>query len=237
MVSINTDCGEQSTSFFYDVEQNILPFVQLANVGCLFHGGDEAATKIVIEYCSHKNIKIGVHPSFPDRENFGRKELLWDDDDLHQLLRDQIVYLFSVCKEFKTRPEYLKLHGALSSISMKDIRFATSIIKFMKKEGRDLPLLVPAISEIRNVCLENNYQCFSEIFADRGYDPEGHLLKRSKDGALITNDKLAADRILSMIKCQSIITNDGKKIPCDIDSICIHSDTPNAPKMAHFFVL
>ena len=204
---INCDLGEGIGN-----DALIIPFITSANIACGYHAGDIDTMHQTIAICLKHNVSIGAHPSFLDRENFGRTEINLPVDDLYELLTQQLIIFSEVADIFDKTINHVKPHGALYNMSAKDAFIANIIAKAVN--DFDSNLILYGLSGSHSISEANRMglKTASEVFADRTYQDDGSLTPRSKHDALIID----AD----------------KMIPIKAETICIHGDGKHAVEFA-----
>ena len=227
-ININCDLGEKSKHHSNKHDPDLLEIVNSANIACGYHAGDEATMSKVIDISIKNDVSIGAHPSFNDPENFGRKRINLNSDEVKKLIFDQYEILQTVASKYSENVTHIKPHGALNNMACEDIDLATTIAKAINEISKDMIYLVPTGSKMETAAKKLNMKIACEIFADRNYEDDGNLVSRSKSNALITDPEQAKIHVLQMVKSQSINCLSGKQIPCKIDSVCIHGDNKSS---------
>jgi len=227
-ININCDLGEKSKFHSTENDPDLLNIVNSANIACGYHAGDEATMSKVIDISIKNDVSIGAHPSFNDPDNFGRKRINLNSDEVKKLIFDQYEILQTVASKYSENVTHIKPHGALNNMACEDIDLATTIAKAINEISKDMIYLVPTGSKMETAAKKLNMKIACEIFADRNYEDDGNLVSRSKSNALITDPEQAKTHVLQMIKNQSINCFSGKQIPCEIDSVCIHGDNKSS---------
>jgi UPF0271 protein len=185
-----------------------------------------------IEISKKNSASIGAHPSFKDRENFGRKRLNLSPIEITKLITEQINILSTIATRKGMKVTHVKPHGALNNMACENYELAKTISESIIKVSKDLIFLVPAGSEMEKAGKKLGMKIAAEIFADRNYEDNGNLISRSKKNAIITDPKIAEQHIIKMVQNQSLNCYSGKQIPCEIDSVCVHGDGQNAVETA-----
>ena len=229
-ININCDLGEKSKHHSNKHDPDLLNIVNSANVACGYHAGDDESMNQVVEISKKNGVSIGAHPSFNDPENFGRKRMNLSSSEIKKLIFDQYGILQEIASKHGENVTHIKPHGALNNMACEDIDLATTLAKAINEISKDLIYLVPTGSKMHEAAKKLNMRIACEIFADRNYEDDGNLVSRKKQNALITNPDEAKQHVLSMVKNQALNCFSGKKIPCEIDSVCIHGD--NASSLA-----
>ena len=223
-ININCDLGEKSKFHSTKYDPDLLKIVNSANIACGFHAGDEETMKNTIEISKKNNVSIGAHPSFNDPLNFGRKRMSLSRNEIKKLIIDQYEILQGIAENLDTVVTHIKPHGALNNMACEDLNLSRILAETIFNIDKNLIYLVPTGSKMETAAMEFNMKIACEIFADRNYEDDGNLVSRSKADAIITDPEKCKKHVLEMVKNQSLNCLSGKKIPCQIDSICIHGD-------------
>ena len=231
-ININCDLGESSKLHSTKNDPLLLNIVNSANIACGYHAGDKKTMEKTIEISKINKVSVGAHPSFDDKENFGRKRIKLPPVEISNLIIDQINLLSEIAINKKMKVTHVKPHGALNNMACEDYELAKIISESIIKVSKDLIFLVPAGSQMERAGKKLGMKVASEIFADRNYEDDGSLVSRSKKNAMITDPKIAEKHITKMVQNQALNCYSGKKIPCEIDSVCVHGDGLNAVNTA-----
>ncbi len=221
-IDINSDVGEGIGN-----EAALLPFLSSCNIACGGHAGDDTTLQEVIRLASIHKVKIGAHPSYPDRSNFGRKTLNISKKELTQSVSDQIWKVKTFAERQHQKIHHIKPHGALYNQAAVNEEIAKLIIDVICDIDDTLLLYVPYKSVIENIAQSKIRTC-TEGFADRNYKDDYTLVQRSEPKALIKDPDKVIQHVLPMVKEQMVHTVTGKKIPFTIDTLCVHGDTSTA---------
>ena len=227
-ININCDLGEKSKHHSTKHDPDLLGIVNSANIACGYHAGDEETMNNTILISKKNSVSIGAHPSFNDPENFGRKRINLNEKEIIKLIIDQYEILQKIAEKHNEKVTHIKPHGALNNMACEDINLAITLAKAINGINRDLIYLVPTGSKMEIAAKKLNMKIACEIFADRNYEDDGNLVSRSKPNALIIDPEEAKKHVLSMVKNQALNCLSGKKIPCKIDSVCIHGDNQSS---------
>ena len=231
-ININCDLGESSKLHSTKNDPLLLNIVNSANIACGYHAGDKRTMEKTIEISKINKVSVGAHPSFDDKENFGRKRIKLPPVEISNLIIDQINLLSEIAINKKMKVTHVKPHGALNNMACEDYELAKIISESIIKVSKDLIFLVPAGSQMERAGKKLGMKVASEIFADRNYEDDGSLVSRSKKNAMITDPKIAEKHITKMVQNQALNCYSGKKIPCEIDSVCVHGDGLSAVNTA-----
>ena len=227
-ININCDLGEKSKFHSIENDPDLLNIVNSANIACGYHAGDDESMNQVVEISKKNGVSIGAHPSFNDPENFGRKRINLSSSEITKLIIDQYEILQKVAEKNGENVIHIKPHGALNNMACENFDLATTISKSINNIDKNIIFLVPTGSQMEIAAKKLNMKIACEIFADRNYEDDGNLVSRKKQNALITDPDEAKKHVLSMVKNQALNCFSGKKIPCEIDSVCIHGDNESS---------
>ena len=223
-ININCDLGEKSKHHSNKYDPDLLEIVNSANVACGYHAGDEATMNEVVQISKKNGVSIGAHPSFNDPENFGRSRINLSENEIKKLIIDQYEILQKIALKNGENVTHIKPHGALNNMACEDINLANILAKTIYSIDKELIYLVPTGSKMEIAAKKLNMKIACEIFADRNYEEDGNLVSRKKPNALIIDPEEAKKHVLTMVQEQALNCYSGKKISCEIDSICIHGD-------------
>ncbi len=231
-ININCDLGESSKLHTTENDPILLEIVNSANIACGYHAGDKPTMEKTIEISKKNKVSIGAHPSFDDKENFGRKRINLPSADIKKLIIDQINILNNIANNKGMKVTHVKPHGALNNMACEDYDLAKIISEAIIETNQSLIFLVPTGSQMEKAGKKLGIKVAAEIFADRNYEDNGNLISRSKKNAMITDPELAKKHVIKMVESQALNCFSGKQIACDIDSICVHGDGKNAVNTA-----
>ena len=223
-ININCDLGEKSKHHSNKYDPDLLEIVNSANVACGYHAGDDESMNQVVQISKKNGVSIGAHPSFNDPENFGRSRINLSEEEIKKLIIDQYEILQKIASDHDEKVTHIKPHGALNNMACEDINLANILAKTIYSINKDLIYLVPTGSKMEIAAKKLDMKIACEIFADRSYEDDGNLVSRKKPHALITDPEEAKKHVLTMVQNQALNCYSGKKIPCKIDSVCIHGD-------------
>ena len=232
IIDINSDMGELNHLLADGTYEKLMDHVTSINVACGGHAGDDEMMAAMVVMAKDKDIKIGAHPSYPDKENFGREEM--EDIDPNELLdsiRDQIEKLVDIASENEMELTHVKPHGALYNLAVNNEEISQTIAEAIIDVDSSYKAVGLAGSKMLTVFDALGLDTISEGYVDRTYEADGTLRSRKFDDALITDPQKAADQMKEMLN-GNIIAVDGTSVPINISSVCVHSDTPNAVDIA-----
>jgi UPF0271 protein len=223
IIDINADVGEGLNN-----EVQLMPYLSSCNIACGSHAGDEQIMTKVVKLAKKHKVKIGAHPSFPDKQNFGRQIVHMSCADLYTSLKQQVRQLMKVLRTEHVTLHHIKPHGALYNLATIDEKTANVIIEVVKSIALPLYLYVPYGSVIANLAQKENIKITYEAFADRNYNNDLTLVSRSQDNAIITDPDNVFRHVYNMISEQKVKTINGVEVGIKADTFCVHGDNPKA---------
>lgn len=226
-IDINCDLGEGCPN-----DAELMRLISSANIACGGHAGDIETMKQTIALAIENNVAVGAHPSYPDRENFGRTDMDHSFDEIVEIVTEQISALSEISSRLGTKLYHVKPHGALYNRSARDPEIAAAIAKAVFSFDKNLVLYGLAGSVSLSEAERAGLRTASEVFADRTYLPDGSLTPRSRPNALITDPRTAAGQAIQMVKEGRVITADGSPVSINAETICVHGDGKTAVPIA-----
>tara|TARA_R110002126_G_scaffold211115_1_gene357643 strand:+ start:263 stop:1006 length:744 start_codon:yes stop_codon:yes gene_type:complete len=223
IIDINCDVGEGIGN-----EADLFPMISSCNIACGGHAGSKESIRQSIELALKYNVRVGAHPSYPDRENFGRVSMNISDGDLIKSIRNQLKLFMTECNELGATLHHIKPHGALYNDFAKCEHLANVFLRAISTYKDKVILYVPYGSVVELLAKANNFSIMKEAFADRNYNNDLSLVSRKQDNALISNGKDVLEHLVLMSNENQVRTVNGEKIPIEADTFCIHGDTPSA---------
>lgn len=227
-IDLNSDLGESFGAYRIGADEDLLGLISSANVACGFHGGDPREMERTVAEAARRGVGVGAHPGFPDLVGFGRREIAATPDEVRTDTLYQIGALDAFCRAAGTRLQHVKAHGALDTIATKNVTVAEAIVAAVRAYDPTLPVLCRPDSHLFHAAEAAGVPIAREGFADRAYEADGDLVSRRKPGAMITDPALAAERMRRLVLHGELETIDGQVFALEVDSICVHSDTPGA---------
>ena len=213
-------------------EEALMPFIHSANIACGYHAGNAATMRQVIRLCLQHNVKIGAHPSFLDRENFGRTAMQLPVSEIYTLITGQLKIINAIALECCATLHHVKPHGALYNMAAADSALAKVIAQAVMDFDASLIYYGLAGSVMITEAKKIGLQTFNEVFADRTYQDDGTLTPRSKPNALLTDITDVQKQVLKFVKENKVTTVTGQDIFIQADTICIHGDGTHAVDFA-----
>ena len=231
-IDINSDMGELNHLLADGTYEKLMDHVTSINVACGGHAGDPEMMNVMVALAKSKGVKLGAHPSFADKENFGREVIEdFDPNELLDTIRDQIETLVDIASEHEMELSHVKPHGALYNLAVNNEEISQTIAEAIIDVNSSFKAVGLAGSKMITVFDELGLDVISESYVDRMYEADGTLRSRKFDDALITDPEKAANQMKSMLN-GNIVAVDGTAFQVKIQSVCVHSDTPNAVEIA-----
>ncbi len=228
-IDINCDVGEGLGN-----EKHIMPYINSCNIACAAHAGTHEIIDEVISLAKLHNVKIGAHPSFPDRENFGRKIMDISFTELQESIRSQIQLVKSKTEKHGESLHHVKPHGALYNIAAKDAKYAKIIVDELLALKESIYLYAPYNSVIAKLAIKSGIEVKYEAFIDRSYNDDLSLVSRSLPNAIIKVNELAFQQLKQMMTSEKVISIQGNTIQIKADTFCVHGDHENAIELLQY---
>ena len=225
-MKLNCDLGESFGMWKMGLDEQVMPHIDMANIACGFHAGDADVMANTLALAKQYKVMVGAHPSYPDKQGFGRRSMAMSEKELTNCLHYQIAAIDGVAKSLGIELEYVKPHGALYNDMMAKSDVRESILQALSGYYRPLKLMLQATPEIgRHKAHAKRFQVevLCEAFADRCYADDGKLLSRSKAGAVHNKEKMLSQ--VKQLKEQGTVTTiSGNTLSLAVDSLCVHGD-------------
>lgn len=223
VVDLNADLGEGCAS-----DEALLQLVSSANIACGFHAGDAQTMRQSVRWALKYGVAIGAHPSFPDRENFGRTAMRLPPETVYAQVVYQLGALAAITRAEGGQMVHVKPHGMLYNQAATDAILADAIARAVHTINPGLRLVGLAGSELIRAGEQLGLQTRQEVFADRRYQSDGTLVPRSQPDAMIESDELALDQTLAMVQQGKVLSREGLWVPVSADTVCLHGDGEHA---------
>jgi UPF0271 protein len=226
-MKLNCDMGESFGRFKLGNDAGVIPHIHMANIACGFHAGDHNVMEETVLAAKKHGVEIGAHPSYPDLQGFGRRDMGVSADEIRRMVIYQAGALDAFCRAAGTSLSYVKAHGAMANKVMIDNDLFTGVLKAVADYNRDLKLMVqgtPRWQEHQALASEYGVSLIWEGFADRAYEEDGSLRNRRLSGAVLSGEEIL-NRVESLCQNNPIVAVSGKELQFPIDSLCVHGDT------------
>lgn len=231
-IDLNSDMGEGFGPWKMGDDEGILDIVSSANVACGFHAGDPEIMARVFAEAGKRGVAVGAHPGYADLWGFGRRAVPMGTGEIERLVAYQVGAAMAMSAYAGNPISYVKVHGALGNLSHVDDGVAKAIAVAIKAVEPSLICVTYAGARMHRIAQDLGLQTKGEVFADRAYTEEGLLVDRKLPGAVLHDTEAACARLLRMVQAGGVETLSGRILNVEIDTICLHSDTPGAVRMA-----
>ena len=231
-VDLNCDMGEIPEAIVDGTQESSMNSITSVNIACGGHAGDEETMRTTIQQALRWKLAIGAHPGYPDRKNFGRVNLQLPLAEIERTVFQQVRALSIVAASLDATIVHVKPHGQLYNQAAADAGLAGAIAKGVARYSKDVILVGLAGAPMLEVFQNEGFAVAGEAFADRTYEPDGTLRSRNFDDALIRDPAKAAEQALRIARDGQAVASNGATLRVTARTICIHGDTPSAPKVA-----
>ncbi|MCS0639557.1 LamB/YcsF family protein [Streptomyces sp. LP05-1] len=231
-IDLNADLGEGFGRWRLTDDAGLLSVVTSANVACGFHAGDPATMRRVCALAAERGVRIGAQVSYRDLAGFGRRAMDVPPDELAAEVAYQIGALQVFARAAGSRVAYVKPHGALYNRTVHDEEQARAVVEGVLLCGEPLPLLGLPGSRLHAAAGAAGLPVVAEAFADRAYTPEGTLVPRREEGAVLTDLAAVVDRAVGLARNGTVTARDGRPVAVRARSLCLHGDTDGALELA-----
>lgn len=221
-IHINCDLGEELNN-----EALLMPYISACNIACGGHAGNKDIIENTIDLAMIHGVQIGAHPSFPDRENFGRKVLQMDDQELLGSLIEQISVVLEIANNKNTELHHIKAHGALYNVAATNRETAEIILEAIKRTAPNAVIFVPPKSIIAELALREGLNISFEVFCDRNYNDDYSLVNRNEANAVFQSPVDVFQHVKRLHKGE-LLTRNEILLPIQSNTFCVHGDTVNA---------
>ncbi len=227
-MKLNCDMGESFGPWPMGNDEQVMPYLDMANIACGFHASDPVTMDQTVKLAIQHNVEIGAHPGYPDLVGFGRRSMKCGTEEVKKMVIYQTGALQAFCQSNGTSLTYVKPHGMLNNDMMRDDELIQTIMQAIADYDRNIKLMIvttPRWQEHTNMAENIGVELLYEAFADRLYDYDGQLTPRSIENSVHSDPALITQQVENM--CEGFVINrGGEKIEIHADSICIHGDNP-----------
>lgn len=230
-IDLNSDVGESFGNYKLGLDEQVIPLISSANIACGYHAGDPGVMKRTVALAKKHGVGIGAHPGFPDLMGFGRRFM----DATLEEIKGYVTYQIGALQAFASLEylglQHVKPHGALYNLAVKEVSVWEAVAEVLGNINKDLILVVLAGAnrkELEEIGEHYGIRVAFEFFADRAYNPDGSLVSRREQGAVIRDHSIAAERVLKVVREGKVESKDGGEIELHADTVCVHGDNPEA---------
>ena len=231
-IDLNGDVGESFGAYEIGHDAALIPILTSANIACGFHAGDPGVMRATVALARQHGTAVGAHPGFPDLVGFGRREMNATPREVEDLVAYQIGALAAIAAAQGVRLTHVKPHGALYNMAARDLDLADAIARAIAAVDPSLALFGLPGSQSLEAAQRHKVRAVSEAFADRAYRRDGSLVPRNQPGAVIDDEQIVVTRAVAIARDRVVIAADGTRVPLDVQTICVHGDTPGAAVLA-----
>ena len=231
-IDLNCDAGESYGDWTMGDDAAMFKLVSSVNIACGGHAGDERTMFNTLELAAARGLGVGAHPSFADKVNFGRRRLAMSAKEVERLVAYQVAGLSGIAALQGIQLNHVKAHGALANLAAEEKEVSDAVARATRAISPDLILLAIAGTELQRSGVQAGLRTVAEGYADRSYDQRGQLVARSQKGAVIHDPEQAAARCVEMAMGKGLPRIDGGYVPVEVESLCVHGDTPGAVQIA-----
>jgi UPF0271 protein len=231
-IDLNADLGESFGAYRIGCDAELLKLITSANVACGFHGGDPVVMRETLLAAARGGVGIGAHPGFADLQGFGRRPIRMAPDEVEAMVVYQIGALIGMARATGTAVTHCKVHGALNNMACVEPDLAMACARAVAAVDPEMLFVVMPGSALEAAGAQAGLPLAREVFADRGYDDAAMLVPRGQPGAMLHDPEEAATRMLRFVETGAIESLSGKRIPVQIDTVCVHGDSPEALETA-----
>ena len=230
MVKVDLNCalGESFGAYTMGMDDKVIPLISSCNIACGYHASDPLVMKKTVAMAAEAGIGIGAHPGYPDLMGFGRRNMNVSPEEAAAYVTYQLGALYAFARSAGVSIQHVKPHGALYNMAGKDYALALAIAKAVQSFDPDVILLGLSGSQSIKAAQDIGLPAAREVFADRAYMPDGSLMPRTMEGAVIHDEALAIGRVVRMVKEHKVTACDGTDIEIVPDSVCVHGDNVKA---------
>ncbi len=229
-LQLNCDLGESFGAWQMGLDAEVMPLIDQANIACGFHAGDPTVLVRTLHLAKQHQVEIGAHPSYDDKQGFGRRSVRMLPDELTHLLWYQIAAVEGVAKSLGMELSYVKPHGALYNDMMASPALLETVMQALASYHNPLKLMLLATAssaEHQRMAERYGLELLFEAFADRLYKSDGSLTPRSQAGSVL-NHQAALEQVQQLLQSGTVISDTGQSVAITADSLCVHGDNPHA---------
>ena len=230
-IKLNCDMGESFGIWKMGNDEEIMPYIDMANLACGFHASDAVTMSRSVILAKKYNVTIGAHPSYNDLLGFGRRTILCSLEEIKSIVLYQLGALNAFCRANGTAISYVKPHGALYNDMMRDENIFKAVLNAVSSFNKNIRVMIlsgPKNEEYDYTAKLYDINLLYEVFADRNYNDDGSLVSRSQSNAVIDDEQLVIKRIKDLKEKGTLNSISGKELSLATDVLCVHGDTKNA---------
>lgn len=228
---LNCDIGESFGAWTMGLDEQVMPYIDQANIACGFHAGDPFVMQNTIRLALQHNVALGAHPAYPDLQGFGRRSMACSPEEIHAMVLYQVGALSQMATAQGGKLSYVKPHGALYNDMMRDEAVLEAILGALGQTTGKLALMAMTTADnqpLKALCAEYGVELLLEAFADRAYDEKGYIVPRRIAGAVHHDTDIILRQAKAIAEGDAISTINGKLLTLEADTLCVHGDNPES---------
>lgn len=227
-IDLNSDMGESFGAYKLGADEEIIKYVTTANVACGWHAGDPMVMDRVVKMAKERGVMVGAHPGYPDLMGFGRRKMVLSPLEIKNYMKYQIGALLAFTQSEGMKLQHVAPHGALGNLCQYDREVSQAICEAVCEIDKSIIIYYCAGAVLGEIAESMGLRAAAEIFADRAYMDDLSLAPRSMEGSMITDEEIAIERCVRMIKEGKVTSINGKELDIKGDTLCVHGDGPKA---------
>jgi|SRR5690554_877 len=228
---LNCDIGESYGAWTMGLDDQVMPFIDQANIACGFHASDPLVMHNTVRLALQHKVVMGAHPAYPDLQGFGRRSMLCSPEEIHAMVLYQVGALGQIAAAQGGSLSYVKPHGALYNDMMRNEKVLRAILGALSQSTGKLALMAMTTANngpLKALCAEYGVKLLLEAFADRAYDENGYIVSRNIAGAVHQDSDTILNQAVAIAHGRAIQTIDGKSLSLEADTLCVHGDNPES---------
>jgi UPF0271 protein len=228
---LNCDIGESYGAWSMGLDDQVMPYVDQANIACGFHAGDPLTMYNTVRLALQYGVMLGAHPSYPDLQGFGRRSMACQPEETYAMVLYQTGALGQIAGAQGGSLSYVKPHGALYNDMMRDESVLRAVLKALRDSPQDLALMAMTTTDnqvLKMLCTEYGVRLFLEAFADRAYDEYGYLVPRSQANAVHHDSNTIVAQAVAFSRSEAVQSVNGTPLYMEADTLCVHGDNPES---------
>jgi UPF0271 protein len=228
---LNCDIGESFGAWTMGLDDQVMPYVDQANIACGFHAGDPLVMKNTVALALKHGVMLGAHPAYPDLQGFGRRSMTCRPEEIHAFVLYQVGALNQIAAAQGGNLSYVKPHGALYNDMMRDQAILRAVLSALRESPQNLAVMAMTTADnqtLKQMCAEYGVPLFLEAFADRAYDDRGFLVPRSQQGAVHHNPDTIVAQAVALSRGEAIQSVNDVRLNLEADTLCVHGDNPES---------
>ncbi|WP_303291397.1 5-oxoprolinase subunit PxpA [Marinobacter sp. SS5-14b] len=228
---LNCDLGESFGAWTMGMDEQVMPYIDQANIACGFHAGDPMTMHKTVRLALAHGVTLGAHPAYPDLQGFGRRSIAVSTEEISALIRYQVGALSQIAASEGGALHYVKPHGALYNDMMRSEAILEAVLVAIQTSPQPLALMAMTTADnqpLKAACHQHGVALLLEAFADRAYDQNGYIVARNRPGAVHHDQQTIVEQARNLSAGKPIQTIDGASLHLEADTLCVHGDNADA---------